>query len=152
MQLSTNFWLSEFTASETAEAQGIDNTPNYTEKLKLALLCQDILQPARDNFGQLNVTSGFRGKALNKAVGGADDSQHRLAEAGDVIPEYVSCKELTQWIRDNTDFDQVIWEKRSDGVEWVHVSYKPLRENRGEVLTAIVDSGGNARYFKGVVQ
>ena len=60
MQLSRNFSLQELTKSDTAIRKGIDNKPNADQIEKLKALCENILQPVRDQFGRVKVTSGYR--------------------------------------------------------------------------------------------
>tara|TARA_Y100000004_G_scaffold43644_1_gene47836 strand:- start:36398 stop:36655 length:258 start_codon:yes stop_codon:yes gene_type:complete len=59
MNLSRNFTLSELTKSDTAIRKGINNNPNAEQVEKLKLLCENILQPVRDHFGRVKVTSDF---------------------------------------------------------------------------------------------
>lgn len=86
MELFTkNFSYDELIASATAKRLGIDNTPSYEEKEKLRKLAIEILQPIRDKWkGVIVVNSAYRSEALNKAVGGVKNSQHRLGEAADI--------------------------------------------------------------------
>lgn len=84
-QFTKNFSYDELIASATAKRLGLDNTPNEQEKEKLRQLAIDILQPIRDAWrSQIIINSAFRSEAVNKAVGGAKNSQHRLGEAADV--------------------------------------------------------------------
>lgn len=84
-QFTKNFSYDELIASATAKRLGLDNTPNEEEKEKLRKLAEDVLQPIRDTWrSPIVVNSGFRSEAVNKAVGGAKNSQHRLGEAADI--------------------------------------------------------------------
>ena len=69
MNLTRNFSLLELTKSDTAIRRGIDNEPNANQIDKLKLLCENILQPVRDHFGRVKVTSGFRSEALCIKIG-----------------------------------------------------------------------------------
>ena len=69
MQLSRNFSLQELTKSDTAIRKGIDNNPNADQIEKLKGLCENILQPVRDHFGRVKVTSGYRSVDLCMAIG-----------------------------------------------------------------------------------
>ena len=60
MNLSRNFTLLELIKSDTAIRRGIDNNPNADQIEKLKGLCENILQPVRDHFGRVKVTSGYR--------------------------------------------------------------------------------------------
>ena len=80
MNLSRNFTLQELIKSDTAVRKGINNNPNAGQIEKLKVLCENILQPVRDHFGRVKVTSGFRSAELCIAVGSSIDSQHANAE------------------------------------------------------------------------
>ena len=76
MELTRNFTLSELTKSDTAIRKGINNNPNAEQIEKLKTLCEKILQPVRDHFGRVKVTSGFRSPELCQAIGSSINSQH----------------------------------------------------------------------------
>ena len=80
MQLSRNFSLQELIKSDTAIRKGIDNNPNSDQIEKLKLLCENILQPVRDHFGRVKITSGYRSPELCQAIGSSVNSQHAKAE------------------------------------------------------------------------
>jgi zinc D-Ala-D-Ala carboxypeptidase len=70
MILSENFSLDELTKSQEAIRLGIDNTPDDEQVGNLILLCKNILQPIRNNFGKVvSVSSGYRSAALCEAIG-----------------------------------------------------------------------------------
>ena len=84
MKLSDNFSLNELTKSQTAERKGIDNTPGPNHQENLKSLCEMILQPVRDHFGQVvSVSSGYRSPELCVAIGSSTQSQHAKGEAAD---------------------------------------------------------------------
>jgi zinc D-Ala-D-Ala carboxypeptidase len=83
MNLSRNFTLQELIKSDTAVRKGINNNPNAGQIEKLKDLCENILQPVRDHFGRVKVTSGFRSEDLCLAIGSSRNSQHAKAEAAD---------------------------------------------------------------------
>ena len=83
MNLSRNFSLHELIKSDTAIRKGIDNNPNPDQIDKLKVLCEKVLQPVRDHFGRVKVTSGFRSPELCQAIGSSVNSQHAKAEAAD---------------------------------------------------------------------
>ena len=128
MQLSKNFWLSEFTKSDTAIRQGIDNSPEPEHLVALKHLCCAVLQPVRDALGPIKVTSGYRSLALNRAIGGSKTSHHMKGMAADIESPSLSNYDLAKWIEKNCKFTQVILEFYTQGVPssgWVHVSYDP---------------------------
>lgn len=152
MRLSENFWLSEFEKSQAALRLGISN--NVPESLipNVQALAQNILQPVRDQFGPIIISSGYRSPELNKAIGGAASSKHMLAEAADFealnrTPNML----IANWIEDNLEFDQLILEFYTPGVRdsgWIHCSYSRTY-NRNQTLTAIKTDRG-VTYIQGI--
>lgn len=141
-QITNDFYLDEFTRSQTAARYGIDNSlsvsgPTYAN---LRRLCRDVLQPIRNYLGTVvNVSSGYRCRKLNRKIGGADNSQHVPALAADINAAGKTPMELARDIVDlkmrrEINFDQLILEFG----QWVHVSI-PGRwiDPRGEILTAV---------------
>ena len=136
-KLSENFRLSELTRSDTATRLGIDNTPNEEQLENLRMLANQILQPTRDHWGSLNISSGFRCLGLNRELRSEDTSQHLSGEAADMEKYGVDNYVLACWIRDNLEFDQLILEFYTSGDPssgWVHVSNK-ASGNRNQCLT-----------------
>lgn len=153
MKLSKNFTLSEFTKSQTALRQGIDNTPQGEHLDAAKELFENVVQPVRDHFGVTVINSGYRGPALNEAVGGSSNSQHCKGQAVDIECPGTSNYEVAKWIEDNLDFDQLILEFYTPGIPdsgWVHVSYK-TEDNRKSVLTAMKEDGKTV-YKTGLIE
>jgi hypothetical protein len=126
MNLSRNFTLQELTKSDTAIRKGIDNNPNADQVEKLKLLCERVLQPVRDHFGRVKVTSGFRSPELCAAIGSSVNSQHAKAEAVDFEVIGVDNAEVADWIYKNIRTDQLILEFYTPGEPnsgWIHASY-----------------------------
>ena len=128
MELSRNFTLTELTKSDTAIRKGINNNPNAEQIEKLKSLCENILQPVRDHFGRVKVTSGFRSPELCQAIGSSINSQHAKAEAADFECVGVDNAELADWIKRELPYDQLILEFYTPGEPnsgWIHCSYTP---------------------------
>ena len=126
MNLSRNFTLSELIKSDTAIRKGINNNPNAEQIEKLKALCENILQPIRDHFGRVKITSGFRSVELCEAIGSSARSQHAKAEAADFECIGVDNAELADWIHQNLPYDQLICEFYTPGEPnsgWIHCSY-----------------------------
>lgn len=138
--LSPNFALSELTVSETAARQGLNNTPGPAEVTNLERLCKTCLQPLRDKLGQpVVVTSGYRGPAVNAAVGGSTTSAHMYGRAADVHVPGMTNQALMQLIHSmGLPVDQVIEEFGS----WVHIGIADAAKTpRGEYLLARTQNG-----------
>ena len=141
VRLSKNFSLQEYTKSQTATRQGLDNTPGEGHMASAEALFQNVVQKVRDNFGVTVINSGYRGPALNTAVGGSSNSQHCKGEAVDIECPGTANETVAQWIADNLEFDQLILEFAEKGIPdagWVHVSYVS-EGNRKQILTALRD-------------
>ncbi len=153
VKLSQNFTIQEYIKSQTALRQGIDNTPTEEHMGNATALFRNVVQKVRDQFGVTVINSGYRGEALNKAVGGSSTSQHCKGEAVDIECPGTPNYDVAKWIEDNLDFDQLILEFYTPGVPdsgWVHVSYKS-EGNRKSVLTAMKENGKTV-YKPGLIQ
>ena len=153
VRLSKNFTLQEYTKSQTATRKGIDNTPGEEHLAKAKSLFENVVQKVRDNFGVTVINSGYRGQALNEAVGGSEKSQHCKGEAVDIECPGTPNYDVAKWIADTLDFDQLILEFYTPGIPdsgWVHVSYKS-EGNRKSVLTAMKENGKTV-YKTGLIQ
>ena len=146
MKLSKNLSLKEVVKSNTAIRRGIDNTPNKEQLKNLELIADNIFQPLRDELGVIYVSSGFRCKDLNIALGGSRSSQHCKGEALDLDNDgkngAASNTEIFNYIKNNLVFDQLIWEFGDNKKpNWVHVSYTNKEPNRMQILKAYKKDG-----------
>jgi len=152
MKLSANFSLGELTKSETAIRKGIDNSADEIVTAHLQALVDNVLQPVRDKFGSVKVTSGYRSPLLNSSIGGSKTSHHCYGFAADFEVVGMDNRELAIWIRDTLEFTQLILEFYTAGDPnsgWVHCSYD-AQDLRKQVLTATkVD--GKTKYVTGIV-
>lgn len=130
------FSIKELSASNEARKMGIDNTPTHEAVESLTALVEAVLDPLRERYGYpIHVSSGYRCKRLNTAVGGAKTSQHMTGEAADIYVNEAKDKAmLFSMIYYLLPYDQLIWEKGSDEAPaWIHVSYRD-GNNRRECL------------------
>ena len=142
-RLSNNFTTEEFTRSQTAIRQNIDNTPTEEHIENMKTLCEMILQPVREHFGPIAINSGYRATVLNKAIGGSWKSQHCEGKAADIECPGTSNRYVADWISDNCTFDQVILEFHNPEIPdsgWVHVSFN-RGGNRMQRLRALKEDG-----------
>ena len=147
MNLSRNFTLSELIKSDTAIRRGINNNPNAEQIEKLKALCENILQPVRDHFGRVKITSGYRSAELCAAIGSSVNSQHAKAEAADFECIGTDNAELFDWIKANLEPDQLILEFYTPGEPnsgWIHCSWIP-DQPRASFLHAF-KSEGKTKY------
>lgn len=129
------FSLDELCHSDTAKAEGIDNTPSEEVKKNLEALIENVLDPLREAYGKpIYINSGYRCPALNKAVGGVDNSFHTKGYACDIdMGDKEDNQPIFDYIKDNLPFTELGWEGNG---RWVHVAYIKGRENEKEVFYA----------------
>ncbi len=135
----------EATKSVTALRLGIDNTPNGDSLSNMKIIAEKVFEPLRDWVqGPIKINSFYRSIALNESIGGSSKSQHCQGRALDLddVYGYKTNKEMFDWIRDNLNYDQMIWEfGNEDNPDWVHVSYVSEDKNRNRILKAVRDDG-----------
>ena len=148
MQLSKHFELAEFIRSSTAKRAGISNMPTNAHLENIKLLCEKVLEPIRIHFARpIILSSGYRSAALNRAVGGSSSSQHCSGEAADIDMDgtNVTNAQIFNYIKDNLEFDQLIWEFGTDtNPNWVHVSYESNGRQRKQILRAVKKNGSTS--------
>jgi hypothetical protein len=147
MKLSEHLDLSEVIRSESAKRKGISNmpTPEHIDNFKL--LAEKVFQPIREHFRcPIHISSGYRSKELNAAIGGSLTSQHCSGEAIDIdmdgTPNGVTNRMVFDFIKDNIEFDQLIYEfGDNQNPDWVHVSYESSGKQRKQILRAVRTNG-----------
>jgi len=147
MKLSEHLDLSEVTRSESAKRKGISNMPTEAHIANFKLLAEKIFEPIRTHFRcPIIISSGYRSKELNAAIGGSLTSQHCQGEAIDIdmdgTPNGVTNRMVFDYIKDNLEFDQLIYEfGDANNPDWVHVSYKSSGKQRKQILRAVRTNG-----------
>lgn len=145
MMVSKNISYKEATHSTTAKRLGIDNTPDAEQFSNMIYVAENVFQPVREHFNTpIYISSFFRSEGLNTAIRGSVNSTHMKGEAMDLDADVyggVTNAEIFNYIKDNLEFDQLIWEFGTDDEpSWVHVSLSK-RTNRNQVLKAIKVNG-----------
>lgn len=146
MKISEHLSLAEVTRSETAKRKGISNNPTAEHLENFKLLAENVFEKIRVNFGvPIHISSGYRSKELNDAIGGSQTSQHSKGQAIDIdmdgSGDGVSNADIYNFIKDKLDYDQLIWELGTDkNPDWVHVSYSKDK-NRKQRLKAVKNNG-----------
>ena len=144
-KISKHITYKEGTRSVTALRLGIENLPNDYELQNMELIAEKVFEPLRQAVnGPIKINSFFRCEELNKAIGGSSRSQHCQGRAIDIddVYGYVSNSYMYYYIKDNLDFDQLIWEFGTDTEpDWVHVSYVDSDSNRKRCLLAYKEEG-----------
>ena len=145
MNLTPHFTLEELTASETAERNGWDNSPNDTELANLTRLA-DFLEQVKVVLGgkPIMISSGLRTKLVNDAVGSKDTSQHRTGCAADFkVPGMTPDEVVQAIIRAELQFDQIIREFD----RWTHVSIPNTADAKPRRNALIIDKTGTRKYL-----
>lgn len=123
---SEHFTIEELCRSQVAVCLGIDNEPKREDIIaNLKRLAFHTLEAVRllNDSKPITITSGYRCKALNRAVGGVATSQHQNGCAADfVVGSAEENRRLFQKIKSSgsVPFDQLILEPQAG---WIHISY-----------------------------
>ena len=143
--ISKHISYKEGVYSNTAIRRGIENKPNEEQLSNMELVAEKVFEPVRKWVsGPIKINSFFRCPELNKAIGGSSKSQHCHGQAIDIDDTFgkATNAEMYHWIKENLDFDQMIWEfGDDDNPAWVHVSYVSPEQNRNRCLKAYKDKG-----------
>lgn len=140
MNLTPHFTLEELTASESADRNGWDNTPNEQELENLKRLA-DFLEQIKVVLGgkPVMVNSAFRSKLVNDSVGSKDTSQHRIGCAADIrVPGMTPDEVVRAIIASGIGYDQVIREFD----RWTHVSIPNSVDMAPRRQALIIDKQG----------
>ena len=144
MNLTPNFTLDELTASESAERNGWDNTPNDAELENLKRLA-DFLEQVKVVLGgkPVMINSAFRSKKVNDSVGSKDTSQHRIGCAADIrVPGMTPDEVVRKIIASGISYDQVIREFD----RWTHISIPNSVDTSPRKQALIIDKAGTRQF------
>ena len=138
--ISKHIIYKEATRSLTAIRLGLENKPNEYELSNMIGVAENIFEPLRKWVNDpIKVNSFFRSIELNKAIGGSSRSQHCQGRAIDIDDTYghATNAEMFHWIKENLNFDQMIWEFGTDeNPDWIHISWVSEDQNRNRCLRA----------------
>ena len=139
-RISKHISFKEGIRSNTAQRLGIKNIPGDEALTNMVGVAVNVFEPLREWVGgPIRVNSFFRCEELNKAIGGSSRSQHCEGRAMDLddVHGHKTNAEMFDYIKNNLNFDQLIWEFGDDNnPDWIHVSYVSETENRGRCLRA----------------
>ena len=138
-KISKHISYKEAVSSNYAKQYSIKNKPNEEQVENMKLLAEKVFEPLREWVGcPIRVNSMFRSLELNTALKGSITSSHMKGEAMDITSmgcDKEDCKtnlDMFHYIKDNLEFDQLIWEFGAEP-KWLHVSYNKDK-NRKQVL------------------
>jgi len=143
--LSEYMSYEEAVRSQTAERNGIDNTPNPEQVRNMIFVSVEVFDKIRYHFGfPLTCSSFFRCPELNSKIGSTDRSFHTHGAAIDIkkLSQYVTYAEIFDFIRCELEFSELIWEYGTvTEPAWVHVAFLE-GDNRKMVKRAYRDLDG----------
>lgn len=146
MKISEHITYAEACHSDTAKRLGIPNIPNEYEMWNMVVLATEVFEPLREWVGgPIKISSFYRSRELNKAIGGSQKSMHCEGRAIDIDDVYghKSNAEMFDYITMYLDYDQLIWEFGDDqNPDWIHVSFVDYDTNRKQTLRAYRENGG----------
>jgi zinc D-Ala-D-Ala carboxypeptidase len=126
MELTRNFTLQELIKSDTAIRKGINNNPNAEQIEKLKVLCEKILQPVRDHFGRVKVTSAdfvllsFAKPSVVQSTASTRERRRQILNVLELIMQSLQIGYI-----ESLDWDQLIVEYYVPGEPnsgWIHCS------------------------------
>jgi len=148
--ISKHISYKEGVYSRTAERLGLDNDPSDDCLVNMMNVSEKVFEPLRDHVGgPIKINSFYRGPELNEAIGGSTKSQQCKGQAIDIDDTYghMSNADMYKFIKNNLNFDQMIWEFGTDeNPNWVHVSYVNEKDNRNRCLKAYKDNDNKTKY------
>lgn len=114
------FNISEFTNSQTAKANSINNWPSDTVAFNNTVYLGYYLDYIRDCYGHpIVINSGYRCKELNKLVGGVQNSKHIAGLAVDIsILHTTDYGKLYKLLAENARYISINHNKH-----YIHVDY-----------------------------
>ena len=143
------FTLAQCLYSNTAKSRGLSNIPgidgnnfpiNGSEiKNNINNVMKYCINPIKDEFPNIVITSVYRSAELNKTIGGSPTSQHCFGMAADIQdPSGTPTSEIFNWAVDNLNtWDQIIWEyPEREEKSWVHVAYNINRNIKRTTLAS----------------
>jgi hypothetical protein len=147
MNLSEHFTLSEMTRTSS----GLYNGPTIDQIRALTVLCTTLLEPVRNRFGPVSIHSGYRGPAVNAAIGGSKSSQHMKGEAADFHCPGATLETVMRWIvvESGLSYGQVILEGHTKGEPtWIHLSLGAPYRLGSSCMQALVFDGQSYSPYK----
>lgn len=143
--VSVHFSWDEATTTST----GLDNDIPEVLKPNAVRLAETVLEPLRVFLGPLHINSWYRSPAVNKAVGGVENSYHRLGLAADVVPNGDAFKAFQAALIHLHDLpiDRIIYEKHNS--PWIHIqTAKDGEKPKHLAFTAKPNADGQMIYSR----
>jgi hypothetical protein len=150
--MTPHFTLAELTASETADRNGLNNTPDAAAQANLQRLAE-FLEKVKAALGNkpVMINSAYRGPEVNAHVGGSKSSQHMVGCAADIRIPGMSPDEVCRAVlASGLEFDQLIREfydpeKKAGG--WTHISVPNNASDKPRKQALIIDKTGTRPFI-----
>jgi hypothetical protein len=143
--VSEHFSWDEVVTTQT----GLDNEIPEVLKPNAVRLAETVLEPLRVFLGPMHVDSWYRSPGVNKAVGGVENSYHRLGLAADIVPngDVFNAFQTALIHLHVLPIDKIIYEKHNS--PWIHVQAAKDRESPKHLaFTAEPNSDGHMVYSR----
>jgi len=146
-KISKHISYKEAVNSNYAKKHNIENDPDDEQLENMKLIAKEVFEPLREWVGgPIKVNSFFRSTDLNSGINGSKTSSHLKGQALDITTMGLKTNlEIFNYIKDNLEYDQVIWEYGRKNPVWIHVSYK-AKNNRKQAL--VVKEVGEYKIYK----
>lgn len=138
--ISEHISWTEAIRSNTAKKHEIENIPNQSQIVNMKSIAKNVFEPLRTWANEpIRINSFFRSPELCIKIKSKPTSQHTKGQALDIdAMGQKTNAELFEYIKDNLDFDQLIWEHGdSENPDWIHISYVDKLNNRNRILRAV---------------
>tara|TARA_R100001443_G_scaffold24077_1_gene36203 strand:- start:151 stop:612 length:462 start_codon:yes stop_codon:yes gene_type:complete len=138
--ISEHISWTEAIRSNTAKKHEIENIPNQSQIVNMKSIAKNIFEPLRTWANEpIRINSFFRSPELCIKIKSKPTSQHTKGQALDIDAMGEKTNgELFEYIKENLNFDQLIWEHGdNENPDWIHVSYVDNVNNRNRILRAV---------------
>ena len=131
-KISKHISYKEAVRSDYAKKHKIENEPNDEQLENMKLIAKEVFEPLRKWVGgPIKVNSFFRSEDLNTGIGGSKTSSHLKGQAIDLTTMGLKTnKQIFDYIKDNLEYDQLIWEYGRVNPKWIHVSFNPVKNRK----------------------
>ncbi len=131
-RISKHISYKEAVRSDYAKKHKIENEPNDEQLENMKLIAKEVFEPLRKWVGgPIKVNSFFRSEDLNTGIGGSKTSSHLKGQAIDLTTMGLKTnKQIFDYIKDNLEYDQLIWEYGRVNPKWIHVSFNQVKNRK----------------------
>jgi hypothetical protein len=131
-KISKHISYKEAVNSNYAKKHKIKNEPDDEQLENMKLIAKEVFEPLREWVGgPIKVNSFFRSEKLNTSIGGSKTSSHLKGQAIDLTTMGLKTNgQIFNYIKDNLEYDQLIWEYGRVNPKWIHVSFNSVKNRK----------------------